>query len=55
MATPNGPRVPCPQAAVARALLFGLVLIQVAGVAGEWLPPRRALGRATGRREDRSG
>ncbi|XP_055258329.1 tissue factor isoform X1 [Moschus berezovskii] len=34
MATPNGPRVPCPQAAVARPLLFGLVLIQVAGVAG---------------------
>lgn len=34
MATPNGLRVPCPQAAVARALLFGLVLIQVAGVAG---------------------
>uniref|UniRef100_A0A8B9W113 Tissue factor n=1 Tax=Bos mutus grunniens TaxID=30521 RepID=A0A8B9W113_BOSMU len=34
MATPNGPRVPCPQAAVARALLFGLVLIQGAGVAG---------------------
>ncbi|KAM9693332.1 tissue factor [Dama dama] len=34
MATPNGPRVPCFQAAVARALLFGLVLIQVAGVAG---------------------
>ncbi|KAF4021572.1 hypothetical protein G4228_013443 [Cervus hanglu yarkandensis] len=34
MATPNGPRVPCSQAAIARALLFGLVLIQVAGVAG---------------------
>ncbi|XP_057574052.1 tissue factor isoform X2 [Hippopotamus amphibius kiboko] len=34
MATPTRRRVPCPEAAVARALLFGWVLVQVAGAAG---------------------
>ena len=39
MATPTGPRVPCSEAAVARALLFGWVLVRVAGATGEWHPP----------------
>ncbi|XP_036726118.1 tissue factor [Balaenoptera ricei] len=34
MATPTGPRVPCSEAAVARALLFGWVLVRVAGATG---------------------
>ncbi|XP_004319696.2 tissue factor [Tursiops truncatus] len=34
MATPTGPRVPCYEAAVARALLFGWVLVRVAGATG---------------------
>lgn len=57
MATPTGPRVPCYEAAVARALLFGWVLVRVAGATGEWHPPPhpRALGPATGKREDSPG
>lgn len=50
MATPTGPPVSCPKAAVARALLLGWVLVQVAGATGEWHPPLEALGRSTGRR-----
>uniref|UniRef100_A0A8C3WHV9 Tissue factor n=1 Tax=Catagonus wagneri TaxID=51154 RepID=A0A8C3WHV9_9CETA len=34
MATPTGPRVSCPKADVARALLLGWVLVQVAGATG---------------------
>ncbi|XP_032343017.1 tissue factor isoform X1 [Camelus ferus] len=34
MATPLGPWAPCPKAAVARALLLGWVLVQVAGAVG---------------------
>lgn len=38
MTTPTGPPVPCPEAAVARTLLLGWVLVQVAGASGEWHP-----------------
>ncbi|XP_030889666.1 tissue factor [Leptonychotes weddellii] len=34
METPTWPRVPCPEAAVARMLLLGWVLLQVAGASG---------------------
>ncbi|XP_047641211.1 tissue factor isoform X2 [Phacochoerus africanus] len=34
MATPTGPSVSCPKAAVVRALLLGWVLVQVAGATG---------------------
>lgn len=34
MTTPTGPPVPCPEAAVARTLLLGWVLVQMAGASG---------------------
>uniref|UniRef100_G1PUG2 Tissue factor n=2 Tax=Myotis lucifugus TaxID=59463 RepID=G1PUG2_MYOLU len=34
MASPTGPRVTCPEAAVSRTLLLGWVLVQVAGASG---------------------
>ncbi|KAM5269266.1 tissue factor [Hipposideros larvatus] len=34
MTTPTGPPVPCPETAVARTLLLGWVLVQVAGASG---------------------
>jgi len=34
METPTWPRVPCPEAAVARMLVLGWLLLQVAGASG---------------------
>lgn len=50
MGTPTWPRVLYPEAAVSRTILFGWVLVQLAGASGEWhLPPEPTGHAALGR------
>lgn len=48
MRTPACPRLPRLETAIARTLLFGWVLAQVAEVEGEWHPDREGRGAPTG-------